>query len=205
MAKQIIDWEAVGRDYRAGVKSLRVMATEHGVSNVGIHKHAKAEGWVRDIAAKVRSRADEKVSKSVVSAEVSAANQMAEKEVVEANAELISSIILSHRKDIQRTRKLAMRLLDELEQQTDGRSLIDQLRYLILDQEGKSAKERDALIRKVMSLGNRSATMKTLADTLRGLVALEREAFGIGGAPSEEDAGIESVIKRVMDKNGGAS
>lgn len=205
MAKKIIDWEAIGRDYRAGVKSLRVLEAEHGVSNVGIHKHAKAQGWVRDLAAKVRSKAEEKVSKSVVSAEVSAANQMAEKDVVEANAELISGIILAHRTDIQRSRRLAMRLLDELEQQTDGRSLIDQLRYLVLDQEGKSAKERDALLKKVLSLGSRTMTMKTLSDSLRGLIALEREAFGINGQPTEEDVGIESIIKRVTEKQGGAA
>lgn len=203
MARKNIDWEAVGRDYRAGVKSLRVMGAEHGVSNPGILKHAKEQGWVRDLGAKVRSKAEEKVSKSVVSTEVTAANQIAEKDVIEANAEVVSRIILSHRTDIQRSRRLAMRLLDELEQQTDGRSLIDQLRYLVLDQEGKSAKERDALLKKVLTLGNRTMTMKTLADTLRGLVAMEREAFGINDKSTEEDVGIESVIKRVNEKQGG--
>lgn len=203
MARAIIDWETIERDYRAGVKSLRVMAAEHGVSNAAIHQRSTKKGWSRDLSAKIRANAKDLVSKSVVSTEVSSANQIAEKDVIEANSEMISGIILAHRRDIQRTRSLAMRLLTELEQQTDGRSLIDQLRLMILDQEGKKAQDRDALIRRMLSLGNRSSTMKTLADTLRGLVTMEREAFGIKGDAKEDDEGIEGVIKRVMAKQEG--
>lgn len=51
--KKPTDWERIELDYRAGILTLREMASAHGISNVSIHKRAKRDGWVR--AEKVRS------------------------------------------------------------------------------------------------------------------------------------------------------
>ena len=43
-----IDWVSIEGRYRANKGSLREIASEFGVSEAGIRKRAKKEGWVRD-------------------------------------------------------------------------------------------------------------------------------------------------------------
>ena len=54
--KPRVDWEAVERDYRAGVLTLREIGERYDCSHVAITKRAKKEGWVRDLAPKIRER-----------------------------------------------------------------------------------------------------------------------------------------------------
>ena len=61
------DWERIELDYRAGVKTLRQIAEEHGISHVAITKRAKRDGWTRDLSAKIQSKAEELVTKELVS------------------------------------------------------------------------------------------------------------------------------------------
>jgi glycerate-2-kinase len=49
---------------------------------------------------------------------------------------------------------------------------------------------------------SRVDVMKKLSDTLKTLIALERQAFGIDGKETEAGGAIESVIKRVMARQG---
>lgn len=65
------DWERIELDYRAGVKTLRQIAGEHGTTHTSIGKRAKRDGWERDLAAKIQAKADVLVSKSAVSKQVS--------------------------------------------------------------------------------------------------------------------------------------
>lgn len=46
-AKKQVDWELVEKDYRAGLKTLRQIAQERGVSHVAVGKRAKRSGWMR--------------------------------------------------------------------------------------------------------------------------------------------------------------
>jgi hypothetical protein len=43
------DWERIELDYRAGVKTLRQIAAEHGITHGAINKRAKRDGWERDL------------------------------------------------------------------------------------------------------------------------------------------------------------
>ena len=43
------DWEAIELDYRAGIKTLRQIAEEHGISHPAIAKRAKRDDWSREI------------------------------------------------------------------------------------------------------------------------------------------------------------
>ncbi|MET3135477.1 hypothetical protein AAKU55_005787 [Oxalobacteraceae bacterium GrIS 1.11] len=203
-AKAPPSWPKIEADYRAGIKSLRQMAAEHGISEAGIRKRSKREEWSRDLSEKIRATADALVRREAVRRDVRAAHCVPEKEIVEANAALQSSIILSHRRDIQRARGLTMSLLDELERQTDNQDLLEQLREFLYAPDDKGVDKRDELFRKVVTLGSRSTTMKTLADSLRGLIILEREAFGLNNKDEDgKQSGVEDVIKRVMAKHEG--
>lgn len=186
--KRAIDWEAVELQYRAGIRSLKDIGAEFGVSDAGILKRAKRDGWTRDLSAKIKAKADAKVSADAVSAEVSALTKVAEREIVEANAELQARVRREQRKDIQRSRKLVMSLLGELEHQTEHRELYEQLGELMYAPDEKGVDKLNEIYRKAMSLQGRTGTMKSLSDSLKTLVALEREAFGIDGG-KDDDAG----------------
>lgn len=49
-----IDWERVEADYCAGVKSIREIARENGVTDTGVRDKAKKAGWVRTDRTKER-------------------------------------------------------------------------------------------------------------------------------------------------------
>lgn len=174
-----IDWEAVELAYRAGIRSLKDIGKQFQVSDAGILKRAKRDGWTRDLSAKIRAKAEAKVSAAAVSTEVSALTKLAENQLVDANAQMQADIILTHRQDIGRCRKLAMSLLGELEQQSENVDLYEKLGDLMKFENEEISAARRELISKVIALPSRTKTMKELAETLKSLVALEREAFGI--------------------------
>jgi uncharacterized protein YjcR len=64
------DWEAIETAYRAGMMSLREIAAQHGISEGAIRKRAKRDDWSRDLAAKVKERADDLVRKAEVRKQV---------------------------------------------------------------------------------------------------------------------------------------
>lgn len=156
--RKAVDWDLIEIDYRAGMKSLRQIADEHGITHGAVNKHAKGKKWPRDLSAKIHAAADAKVSKAAVSAEVSAEKVATEQAVVEANAEIQYRIRLEHRADIGRTRKLFQALLGEME----------------------TAQQK-------MAIGGRIDGSKRLAEMLEKIIRLERQAFGIDDAASRPD------------------
>jgi hypothetical protein len=195
-----INWAQIEAAYRAGVKSLRQIGAEFGVTEGAIRKRAGKEGWERDLAEKVRLKAEEKVRKEAVRAEVREATRVPEADIVEANADLVAGVTLGHRKDISRSRALGMALLEELERGTFNQDLFEQLANLVAgppihgtDPADKAAERRRQQLlesfEKTMSLPSRVDSMKKLADTLKTLIALEREAYGMLNDGKNQGAG----------------
>ena len=194
--KSPIDWEAVELHYRAGIRSLKDIGAEFGVSDAGIIKRAKRDDWERDLRAKIQAKAEAKVSASLVSAEVSVQTKVAERQLIEANAQAIADVILSHRKDIQRNRSLAGKMLSELEAQTNDPELFEQLAELMAEPDQSGVDKLNILYRKVLSLPSRIDSAKKLAETMRVMVALEREAFGVGAeAPTKAETEVSGEVR----------
>lgn len=199
-ARKVVDWEAVERDYRAGLKSLREIGKDHGVSHVAVQKRAAREDWARDLSAKIKAKAEALVTKAEVTSQVTAETAATENAIVEANATAIMRVRLEHRKDIARARSLAMNLLAELEQTAEATPLIERLEALVAADaglDGTVALKRQQQLDKVLELGNRTATMKMLADTMTKLIGLEREAYSLKTAdakdPDGDDGGVGSI------------
>lgn len=187
------DWERIELDYRAGLLSIREIAESQGISHTAINKRAKKDGWERDLKAKIQAKADALVSKREVSAQVSKEQAETEKVIVEANAEVIANIRLSHRRDISRSRSLVIDLLAELEHETGKLDLFEELGDLLRNEDDKGRDKLNDLYRKVISSASRVSSMKALAETMKTLIGLEREAYGIndgGAAPSESPSGL---------------
>ncbi|HYN54388.1 MAG TPA: hypothetical protein VES38_06760 [Methylotenera sp.] len=186
------DWERIELDYRSGIKTLRQIADENNITHGAINKRAKRDNWSRDLSAKIKAKAEELVSKAAVSKEVSNEKKIAENEVVEANATMQADIILAHRTDIKRNRTLATKLLSELEQVSDNIDLFEKLSELIIDPvddgdaQDKSSKaqqdrqyKRMEAFNRALDMSSRVDSLKKLSDTLKTLITLEREAFGL--------------------------
>lgn len=193
------DWEAIERDYRAGILSIREIASTQGITHGAINKRAKRDGWERDLKAKIQAKADALVSRSLVSKEVSKERADTERQIIETNAEVIANVRMAHRGDISRSRRLANKLLDELEAMTDEngtlRELIDQMK----DDEGPAALLEAA--EKMASLPGRSKIIKELSETLKTLITLERQAYSLDGddKPDGSSATITRVERVIID------
>ena len=194
------DWEAIERAYRAGVLSVREIAAAHEVSHTAINKRAKRDGWDRDLKAKIKAKADALVSKREVSTEVSSKQAETEREIIELNAEVIANIRMTHRGDISRSRRLTNKLLDELESLTDEQGTIKELIDQLKDgdhEDGEAMADVLALAKKMSALPARTKTMKELAETLKTLVALERQAYDLD---VKQGGSEEETLSKLMDE-----
>lgn len=115
MVTKKVDWEAVEIDYRVGIMTLRAIGEAHGISHVAVQKRAKAEGWTRNLSAKIKAKAEGLVTKAAVTTRVTKAT---EKQLVDAGAKLHASILLTHRKEIAESRAIVRKLLLELRRAT---------------------------------------------------------------------------------------
>ena len=181
-AKSAPDWERIELDYRAGVMSLREIAAQHpDTHHVAIARKAKSEGWTRDLSERIKAKAEDLVTRAAVTADVTANRAVTEKQVVEANAQDQASVRLSQRKDIQRKRSIVARLMDELEAQVgpENAALLADLGEMMRSPDDAGQDKLNDLYRRIISLPERAKTAKTLAETLRITVDMERQAFGM--------------------------
>lgn len=198
------DWERIEQLFRAGLLSVREIAAACGVSHTAINKRSKAEGWDRDLNAKIKAKADSLVSKREVSTKVSTETLATERGIVEANAEVIADIRLAHRGDISRSRRLTNKLLDELEALTDEQGTIKQLIAQLKDgdhDDGEAMSDMLALANKMGALPTRTKTMRELAETLKTLVVLERQAYGLDDKEKSSDADDLSSLMDELSKD----
>ena len=81
-----------------------------------------------------------------------------------------------------------MSLLSELEQQTgpEAVALLENLGELMRSPDDKGADKLNDLYQKIISLPGRSKTLKDLTESLRILVTLERQAYGIEAGEDAE-------------------
>lgn len=187
------DWEAIETAYRAGVMSLREIASQHGISEGAIRKRAKRDDWSRDLNAKVKERADDLVRKAEVRKQVRNESTLTERVLIEATAEVIATVRMEHRGDIRRARELTNTLFDELGAQCADVSALEQLGDIMFDPDDKGRDRLNEIYQKVISLPSRVKSMKDLSDSLKTLIGLEREAYSI-----ENKAETKEVTHNVM-------
>lgn len=198
------DWERIELDYRAGIKSLREVADGSGVSHVTISKRAKKLGWVRDLKAKIQAKADDLVNKAMVNKPVNTASAVSERETIDANAQAVANVKLAHRKDIPRARTITMALLEELEQQTGAENvaMLQSMGDLLRSEDEYGRDKLNDLYQKIISLPGRAKTMKDLGDSLRVLIALERQAFGLDDKDNRPVDALTSLLNGIASTNG---
>ncbi len=185
-----VDWAKIEVEYRTGIRTLRAIADEQGISHVAILKRARAEEWPRDLGAKIRAKAAEKVTKSAVTKEVTKKKAVTEQQTVEINAEIQYHRIMAERADVGAARELVKTLFAELAVQTGD---LDAMQRLAEIMDGSTPDRQDRLnevYRKIIALPGRVDSAKKLSDAMSTLFRLERQVFGIDertGSTSLED------------------
>lgn len=193
------NWEAIERDFRMGVRAVTAIAQEHGITEGAVRKRAKRDGWVRDLNAKVRAKADDLVRKAEVRTKVREDQQLTENRQIEVEANIQKEVRLAQRADIQRGRRLCLKLLSELEQQTDQVPELGELGEILRRPDDKGQDKLNDIYQAVISLPERTKTMKALAEALRILVSMEREAFGIDAHPDAGGDGDKDFLERLLN------
>ncbi len=181
---KLVDWESVQRDYRAGLLSLRELATAHGINHVSIKKRADKEGWIRDLAEKIQAKASEIVN----TANTRLTNKAnTEDEIVLIKGTEVANVRIGHRKTIARGHALCQSLLAELEDQTFDTVILAQLGELMRSPDDNGMDKLNDIYKKVISTPGRVDTAKKLVETMRSVITMEREAYSIGPTPADDD------------------
>jgi len=200
-----VDWEGVEMAYRAGVRSLKDIGEEFDVSPAGILKRAKRDSWVRDLSARIQAQAEAKVNAAQVNTEVNAGKAFTERLTIEANAEAISIVKLSHRSDLRRQRAVVNNLLSELELTTgpENAATLAELGELMRSPDNNGRDRLNDVYQQLISLPERVKSSKDLTDQLTRLVEAERRAWNIPDPdkikPGEGDAASGQPQRAMSD------
>lgn len=190
------DWEAIESAYRAGVMSIREIASQYEITHQAISKRAKKEGWERDLKAKVKARAENLVAKREVASLVATEKAISERQLIEANAEVIANVRMEHRGDIRRARELTNNLFDELSAECADVPALRNLGELMFSPDDNGRDKLNEIYHSIISLPERVKSAKALSETLKNLVGLERQAYGLDDVQPNKTA---SQLSDLMD------
>ncbi|MGJ5665879.1 hypothetical protein [Morganella morganii] len=191
------DWEAIESAYRAGVMSLREIASQNDISEGAIRKRAKRDDWSRDLNAKIKARSDDMVRKQEVRSQVRSETALSERVLIEATAEVITNVRMEHRGDIRRARELANALFDELSAECADVAALEKLGELMIEPDDNGRDKLNELYHAVISLPERVKSAKALSETLKNLIGLERQAYGLDDMQPNKTA---SQLSDLMDE-----
>jgi len=200
-AQKRVDYERIEPGWRAGILSPHQLAaaytaeTGDKVSHTAIIKHFRKQGVLRDLKAKIQAKADEIVNRSMVTRPVTPETIAQDNALVEDGGKVLAAVRISHRQDINKAKTILMRMFEELEHQTglENAELLSRLGELMDKSDGEAADKLNEVYQKVISLPSRAKTMKDLGDTLRGLIAVDREAYGLDEKKSNTAPGDISI------------
>ena len=194
-APKKIDYERIEPGWRAGIKSPAQLAAEYtedtgvSVSHAAIIKHFTKRHIPRDLSAKVRAKADSMVMEAMVTGKVSPVTIKRETEIVDESATIVANVRVSHRSDIRRYRSLCNTILSELEHQTEHLDLYHELADVLeaKDKDGNptGTDKLNEIYRRVIGMPQRVDSLKKLAETLKVLIGLEREAYNIAASADD--------------------
>lgn len=175
------DWEAIERDYRAGVLSVREIARQHAVSHQAINKRAKAQGWSRDLTEKVQQGVKSALVAGAVATSHARGN---ERQLIEDSVATCVSLVREHRRDIAGGRQMAEVLLGQLQHFAEIREEVEDA--IIEETAGDKTTVRRSAMLKAVALPAHAGVLRDLSAVLKNLIPLERQAFNLDALPPPE-------------------
>lgn len=203
--KRVIDWDSIEKHYRAGIRSLKNIGDEFGVSDAAIIKRAKRDGWSRDMKAKIDAKVAEKVSAAAVSAEVSAQTKLTERVIVEANANIIASAELVQRSDVILGLDVNRGLLQEIATLSNPRfaELLEEIADAY-DESGPGptgawkTDKANELYRYIISLAGRCKMAKDVAASHTAYIATQRKVLRMEEDANKGENAVDAMLAGVL-------
>lgn len=192
------DWTYARVQYELGIRSLSDIAKDIGVADSTVNNRSQREGWIRDPLARARLQAEREAIEAEKYQKELATTQ---REVVQVTAVMQSKILVGHREDIKRARRIVGKMMEELEGVTDHVVDFEELGEVLRSENERGTDRLNDTYRKIISMPERSSTMNSLAQALKTLIQLERQAFGISGNIEDpEQAKPPEEVTRGLDK-----
>lgn len=179
------DWEGIEQQYRAGIKTLRQIAEDFGISHVAITKRAKRDNWVRDLSAKIAAAVEDKVTRAKVTKTVTKEQRVTENAIVEANAQTIAEKVLSQQRVVKKSVSFAESLLDEAIKVGVATEDLDKLGELMAAPDENGHDKLNELYKKIISMPGRVDAGKKIIEMLKVAVELERKVLRIKDEPEQ--------------------
>lgn len=185
------DWERIEVRYRAGLLSLREIASEDGnVTEAAIRKRAKRDSWTRDLSAKVQQRADELVRKEEVRRQVRGAQEVSAKQEVEIAATALAEVKNGRRTRVRKGQEVTAKLWKEIDLMVDNVENLEQLGELMRKEDDNGVDRLNDTYLKVISLAGRVDSVKKLTEAEAKLAGMEADAWELktaaGDAPDPD-------------------
>lgn len=194
--KKSPDWEMIAVDYRAGVRTLRQIAGDHGITEAAVRKRAKRDEWPRDLEAKIKAKADDLVRKAAVRKQVRP-ETVCEREIVEANAGLRATATIRQQQSMEKYAKVVDALMERLGLVVEERAQFNAAVRLMAEGDPKGA---DAL-EKATSLPVLASTMDRLAAAAVKLFTFERVVLGIKDDDGSKGGNeIDALLDRINSR-----
>jgi hypothetical protein len=180
--RKVIDWEMIEREYRAGQLYIRQIARQADVSEAAIRKRAKERGWDRDLSDQVRAGVRSRLVRTDV-------RTVDTKEAVEVAVRRGVEVVRQHQSSLGRATRLALRLLDELDESTSQRADIDAA--IEAETAGDKTTARRTMMHRAVSLPSRASVMRDLSTAMARLLPLERQAFNLDAGDGNRERGSQ--------------
>lgn len=187
--KPRVDWEAVEREYRAGVRSLRDIASEFGCTEGAIRKKAKEKSWERDLSAKIAAKADALVRKHEVRNEVRSETDVSERQTIESNAQMLADIVLNQRTNVKRAMAVVVALWNEIEAAGDYTEEFRRVGELMRSEDEFGQDRLNDMYVAAIAMPQRVKNVKLLADALKVLIELQRKILKLDDDKAAGDGG----------------
>ncbi len=200
MAYTVEFWKKIEDEYRLGNLPVRQISIKFGITEKSINNKARAQAWEREIQERIRAKTRNIAYKRIAD---SKDPNITEDEIIKDVSEKQADLLVNHREMIGRHQSLSENLLSELEIQTNNVELLEQLGEVMDDsfQTGKVDKLNE-LYRKVITFHSRIDSAKKLADTIKTMVGLERQAFGISDDADGNNKKPADIIQVYIPDNG---
>lgn len=199
------DWDLIEREFRAGIKTVRQIAKERGVSHTAIAKRAQKFGWVQDLTEKIQAATKSKVATQVVASRVSTETKLSDARTVEEYSNYAASVDMAQRSDVEMAIGNSRSQLAELVTLGDPkfREALEAIAEA-MDESGPTANgawktdKVNEMYRYIISLAGRVKMSKEIAASHGVYLPLQRKMVGLD-AEKKSAGEFEEMLRRVQE------
>lgn len=190
------DWAYAQVQYECTARSTYDIAADIGFSQTAVMDRAQRYGWVRNKLPLAVQQAATLIANEKLKVEKD--NQARLQVIERVNVEMQAKVLVAHRADIAQARKLCMRLFKELEDLMDFSDDLATLGELLRSEDDRGRDKLNDAYKRVLSMPERTATLRALGESLKTLIALQRQAFGITGVLEDADQPVQDAQAAVQ-------